>query len=86
VPPRVTAGTLGLGRPDSIRAGRRSGRNTSITRPLTVSARKAPGFTFTVLLDLRFDYVRAYMVKQPALTGIELTSLGFPASFANSVF
>jgi hypothetical protein len=40
----------------------------------------------TVLIDLRFGYVRSYLVKSPALTGIDLASLGFPASFVNSIF
>ncbi len=42
--------------------------------------------TPTLLLDLRFGYVRSYLVKEPALTGIDLVSLGFPKSFADQIF
>jgi len=59
--------------------------------PLNFGARNASlnyndNLAPTVLLDLRFGYVRSYVVKQPALTGIDLTSLGFPASFAKAIF
>jgi hypothetical protein len=40
----------------------------------------------TVLLDARYGFVRQFVFKTPALTGVDLASLGFPASFVNSSF
>ena len=53
-------------------------RNASVNYTDTLSP--------TVLLDLRFGYVRSYLVKYPALTGVDIASLGFAQSFANQIF
>jgi hypothetical protein len=59
--------------------------------PLVFNARNAAldytySITPTLLLDLRYGFVRQFVFKTPALTGIDLTSIGFPQSFNQAAF
>lgn len=59
--------------------------------PLVFGARNAAldytnAITPTLLLDMRYGFVRQFVTKVPQLTGIDLTSVGFPSSFANQTF
>lgn len=59
--------------------------------PLVFNARNAAlGYTYTLtptlLLDLRYGFVRQFVFKTPALTGIDLTTAGFPAVLNQEVF
>src|SRR5262249_51749775 len=59
--------------------------------PLVFNARNAAlDYTYTItptlLLDVRYGFVRQFVFKTPALTGIDLTTLGFPASFNQQAF
>ncbi len=59
--------------------------------PLTFNARNAAlDYTYTInptlLLNVRYGYVRQFVGKTPALTGLDLTTIGFPASFNQAVF
>src|SRR5262249_44579487 len=40
----------------------------------------------TLLFSARYGFVHQFVGKNPALTGIDLTSVGFPASFAQQIF
>src|SRR5712692_2088458 len=40
----------------------------------------------TLLVNARYGFVRQFVGKNPALTGIDLTSVGFPASFDQQIF
>jgi hypothetical protein len=40
----------------------------------------------TLLTDIRYGFVRQYAYKDPALTGLDLTTIGFPSSFNQQVF
>lgn len=42
--------------------------------------------TPTLLVELRYGFVRQFVFKTPALTGIDLTTLGFPSSFNQQTF
>ncbi len=53
-------------------------RNVSLDYTWTVSP--------TLLANVRYGFVRQFVGKTPALTGLDLTTLGFPASFNNQVF
>jgi len=48
------------------------------------------GYTYTIsptlLLDVRYGFARQWVYKDPALTGLDLTTIGFPASFNQQVF
>ena len=59
--------------------------------PLVFNARNASvdytnTITPTLLLNLRYGFVRQFVFKTPALTGIDFTSIGFPAAFNQQVF
>ena len=59
--------------------------------PLVFNARNAAfdytnTLTPTVLLNFRYGFVRQFVFKTPALTGLDLTTLGFPASFNSQTF
>jgi len=59
--------------------------------PLVFNARNtALDYTWTarptLLVNLRYGFVRQFVFKTPALTGLDLTTLGFPASFNDQVF
>lgn len=59
--------------------------------PLVFNARNAAlDYTYTVtptvLVNLRYGFVRQFVGKTPALTGLDLTTLGFPEQFAREVF
>ena len=59
--------------------------------PLVFNARNAAldytnAITPTLLLDVRYGFVRQFVAKTPALTGIDLTTIGFPASFNQQAF
>ena len=59
--------------------------------PLVFNARNASlNYTSTVtpslLVELRYGFVRQFVFKTPALTGVDLKALGFPSSFVNSIF
>src|SRR5262249_42889260 len=59
--------------------------------PLVFNARNASlnytnTITSTLMLELRYGFVRQFVFKTPALTGVDLKALGFPASFANAIF
>lgn len=59
--------------------------------PLVFNARNASlnysdNLTATLLLDVRYGFVRQFVFKTPALTGVDLASLGFPASFVSGIF
>jgi hypothetical protein len=59
--------------------------------PLNFNARNAAldaTYTLspTLLLNLRYGFVRQFVFKTPALTGLDLTTIGFPASFNQQTF
>jgi hypothetical protein len=59
--------------------------------PLVFNARNAAlGYTNiiapTLLLDIRYGFVRQFVFKTPALTGIDLTTIGFPGVLNQEVF
>ena len=59
--------------------------------PLVFNARNAAfdytnTITPTLLFNFRYGFVRQFVFKTPALTGIDLTSIGFPASLNNQTF
>jgi hypothetical protein len=59
--------------------------------PLVFNARNAAlDYTYTItptlLLDVRYGFVRQFVFKTPALTGIDLTTVGFPAVLNQEVF
>src|SRR5262249_30028028 len=59
--------------------------------PLVFNARNASlDYTWTVnpnlLFNVRYGFVRQFVGKDPALTGIDLTTVGFPSSFNQQVF
>src|SRR5262245_11465266 len=59
--------------------------------PLVFNARNASlDYTWTVnptlLFNARYGFVRQFVGKNPALTGIDLTTVGFPSSFNQQVF
>ncbi len=59
--------------------------------PLTFNARNASldytdTITPTLLFNFRYGFVRQFVFKTPALTGLDLTTLGFPATFNQQVF
>src|SRR5262249_36223625 len=59
--------------------------------PLTFNARNgsidyAWTMSPTTLFDVRYGFVHQFVGKNPALTGIDLTSVGFTGSFSRQVF
>lgn len=62
----------GSGMPIDINA-----RNLSIDDTYT--------FTPTLLLNLRYGFVRQWVARDPPLAGLDLTTLGFPAEFNSQV-
>src|SRR5262249_11970866 len=42
--------------------------------------------TPTLLFDFRYGFVRQFVGKTPALTGLDLTTLGFPTAFNQQTF
>lgn len=59
--------------------------------PLTFNARNASlDYTYTVtptlLFNFRYGFVRQFVFKTPALTGLDLTTIGFPAAFNDQIF
>jgi hypothetical protein len=55
-----------------------NGRHTSLDYTWTVSN--------TVVFNARYGFVRQFVGKEPALTGLDLTTIGFPASFNQQTF
>jgi hypothetical protein len=59
--------------------------------PLVFNARNAAldytnTIASTLLLNVRYGFVRQFVFKTPALTGIDLTTIGFPAAFNQQAF
>src|SRR5262249_931908 len=40
----------------------------------------------TLLFNARYGFIRQFVGKDPALTGLDLTTIGFPASFNQQIF
>ena len=58
--------------------------------PIDVNARNlslddAYTFTPTLLLNIRYGFVRLWVARDPPLLGLDLTTLGFPAEYNNQV-
>ncbi len=58
--------------------------------PIDVNARNLSlddtyTFTPTLLLNLRYGFVRQWVARDPPLAGLDLTTLGFPAEFNSQV-
>jgi len=55
-----------------------NGRNLSVDYTWILSP--------SLLLNARYGFVRQFVGKEPAVTGLDLTSVGFPASFNQQIF
>ena len=58
--------------------------------PIDVNARNLSlddtySFSPTLLLNLRYGFVRQWVARDPPLAGLDLTTLGFPSEFNNQV-